>query len=549
MLQAFNLVLSLLLVSTPAFAQLECVVTFNHHAEASAHYSELAAAHPEMAGWNVLKNLPWKKPEQGVFTTEPLGFANRSTWQLSIQPSGKMNLQFRINNYQDDYHEIFDEMVAWADYTVDGKPERLNQGEYSVLVVKNITDTDLVPSETATSQGRRIFLERLVESFYGSAPPAIGEIAGKEAIPAVVRANAQLGTAVSKPLAKAAARANQNFFFSPYSLSTAWTMVTLGASPATQAEMLKLYGGSIDAATLQTGASALKQSLFPAGQDSLVTANSIWMNRGVRLLPEYQQEMKSLFGAEVQSRDLGQQSTVNEINGWIEKNTHGLVKDVIKRPDSAAVFYLINTLGVKVKWKNAFDVSKTQERPFTRADGSVKRVPMMFQKGKFNYVQNSEIEGVSLETAEGEVVLDFYLPKKGQTAEQMAESLDIARIQQWASQFKAEQKGKILLPRLKLEYRTELVDTIRSLGIQTPFLAGPNLTRIVDGNTQISSIIQQTFLEVDEAGAKAGAATVVAATRGISMDPVDLDFNRPFILAIRHRATNEVLFTGLISNP
>jgi serine protease inhibitor len=112
-----------------------------------------------------------------------------------------------------------------------------------------------------------------------------------------------------------------------------------------------------------------------------------------------------------------------------------------------------------------------------------------------------------------------------------------------------EQKGMILLPRLKLEYRTELVDTIRALGIRKPFQVGPNLSRIVDGNIQISSIIQQTFLEVDETGAKAGAATVVATSRGISMDPVHLEFNRPFIVAIRHVQTGEVLFVGLISNP
>jgi hypothetical protein len=431
----------LLSVVAPAMshAQTERLAKYSDSAKTSAHYPALIQSHPLLASGTALKKLPWQAPVDGVFKTRPLVFGKGSSWTVSFQADGKMDLRFRLGKGED-VSKLKERLTFWANHTIDARGiDESIDGDVFTLLILNITDSDLEPSGTAAHGGRALYLDQLVEYFYGS--PAAANGAGKEAIPAVLSANAALGTALSQPLAQSAARANQNFFFSPYSISTAWTMVTLGASPATQAEMLKLYGTSISASTLKSGASALQQAIFPAGQQNLVTANSIWLNRGVRLLPAYQKEMKSLFAAEVQSRDLGTQSTVNEINGWIEKSTLGLVKDVIKKPDPSVVFYLINTLGVKVKWKNAFDTAKTSDRAFTTAAGQTKSVPTMYQKGKFYYVANEQVKGVSLGTEDGSVVVDFYLPNEGRSAEQVAQSLDVGQIRQWLRRWSRNKRG------------------------------------------------------------------------------------------------------------
>ncbi len=374
-----------------------------------------------------------------------------------------------------------------------------------------------------------------------------------EYFPQIVEGMHLFGTSLAKPLSNAALREGKNFFFSPYSIGTAWTMASLGGSDSVRSEMFSAFGGQFDLKPeyIQEGNAALRQLLLNHSSGSLQIANAIWVNKDISLVDAYQKELQKSFGAEVANLDFSAPGAVTQINKYVSDHTAGMIPKLLDRTDPSALTYLINTVALKVKWEKKFDKALTKEQSFTSADGSSGQVQMMRQKGQFTYMRSRTIEGVSLDTVGGEFAIELFLPVTARTPEELSDLADLSALQWWEDQFADNKKGELFLPRLKLDYSADLIPAIKGLGIQKPFRPGENFSRMVNGPSAISLILHKATLELDEEGASAAAATGAAMTRSIVLrdDSFTLKFDRPFLVAIRHKVSRSILFFGIVNNP
>jgi serine protease inhibitor len=436
------------------------------------HLDAILKTHPDMAKWAVLKELPWASAQRGTgiyasllsYGTSPMPFGNQSTWKVEIAPDGKLNIHCSFHSSDAPAAKV-KSAFSWAESTIDApNPKQSSEGAFTKLAINGIVDHDMAPSETNCAQGRRIYLERMYEGFSGKKLAAPIDVA--TAVPnleKILRANLVLGTKLARPLATGAVADKANFFFSPYSIGTAWTMATAGASDAARKEMLTLYGNSgLSAEDFVTGNGALRKVLFSGPSQSLVSANSLWVNQGIELKTAYQTFMDSELGALVTQLNFGSPSAVTTINDRVSKDTFGLIPKLLDRTSASDLVYLINTVALKVQWKDKFDADPVGQ-PFLMPDGKHKSIPTMYKTGKFNYMRNGSAEGVSLDTADGEVAIDLFLPNSALSAADIAKSIDLEEVSGWSKEFESDQQGILLLPKLKLEYGHDLVSTIAGL--------------------------------------------------------------------------------------
>jgi serpin B len=178
---------------------------------------------------------------------------------------------------------------------------------------------------------------------------------------------------------------------------------------------------------------------------------------------------------------------------------------------------------------------------------------MMSQSGRYNYYQDSNFQAVSLPYGQGRVSMYIFLPSKSSSLKKFYENLNAENWEGWMSQF-SSMKGDIVLPRFKVEYEVVLNEALKALGMEVAFdkqrANFGGMCAISSGaNVFIDQVRHKTFVEVNEEGTEAAAATSV----GIGITSVQPTFSmvidRPFFLAIRDNQTGAVLFMGSIVEP
>jgi serpin B len=206
--------------------------------------------------------------------------------------------------------------------------------------------------------------------------------------------------------------------------------------------------------------------------------------------------------------------------------------------------YLINAIYFKGAWERQFEKAHTIQQPFHAIDGSTTQVPMMSQTGTFPAVRTDEYTAAELPYGGGAYAMVVVVPNEGRTLESLIASLDETR---WNALLASltQQRGDVYLPRFRLEWEQELNDPLTSLGMGVAFRPDmADFTGIAKaGGLFISSVLQKTFVDVNEEGTEAAAATSV----GVSVTSVSVPLlraDRPFFFAIRERLSGTVLFMG-----
>jgi serpin B len=218
------------------------------------------------------------------------------------------------------------------------------------------------------------------------------------------------------------------------------------------------------------------------------------------------------------------------------------------------MLYLINAIYFKGDWTRQFDKTKTSDQPFHLLDGSTKPVPLMTQGGTFTYLKNDSFQAVSLPYGNGRLSMLVFLPASGSSLQAFEQSLNETNWQTWNSQFH-NAEGALKLPRFSMDYELSLNQTLKALGMSTAFDSkAADFSAMGSGSERfyISEVKHKTFLEVNEEGTEAAAATSVGMGT-TAIRPGDTKFNmvvdRPFFIAIRDNTTGSVLFMGAIVQP
>lgn len=353
------------------------------------------------------------------------------------------------------------------------------------------------------------------------------------------------------------AESQKNLFISPTSISTALAMVYNGAKGETQtaiAKTLSLQGISL--ADLNQGNAALKASLETgSGKVAIDIANSLWLGKTYSVLPDFIQRVAETYEAKISTVDFAKkQEAANVINAWVKEQTQGKIEEIVNDVDPNTIAFLVNAIYFKGKWSEEFKKADTKEMPFTLLDGSQKQRPMMSQSGDYSYYENDQFQAVALPYGggrlpygEGRWSFYVFLPKPGVSLDKFYETLTAENWEQWMQQFRTEDVD-IKLPRFKVEYDITLNDSLKAMGMEVAFdLNKADFSGMTEEKAAIDKVRHKTFVEVNEEGTEAAAATSVGPVA--ASIPLQMVVDRPFFAAIRDGETGTILFMGSIVNP
>jgi serpin B len=351
-----------------------------------------------------------------------------------------------------------------------------------------------------------------------------------------------------------------NVFFSPFSIESALAMTAHGAKGKTLTEMQKTLHLPAETEKTSDGFKTLLATLNGEGKKDrgyeLSVANALWGMKGYPWRQEFLKASKAAFGAGLEEVNFADEPTARKtINDWVEANTNKKIKDLIPSGvlDADTRMVLTNAVYFKGQWEVEFDKKLTKDGPFTQADGTKKDVPLMHRTGELRYAEGDDWQAVDLGYKGKETAMTVLLPK---TADGLADLEKTLSPDLLAGIFKGVARPKVILtlPRFKAETKFSLREPLEGLGMKDAFTGKADLTGMHTSPEKlfISHVLHKAFVEVNEEGTEAAAATAVVvskASAAIDDRPKVFKADRPFLFVIRHTPTNTVLFAGRFEKP
>ena len=348
----------------------------------------------------------------------------------------------------------------------------------------------------------------------------------------------------------------ENVFIAPLSVSMALGMAYNGADGATKdamQEVLELQGLDL----LQVNESYRDLIELLRGLDQAVEfriANSIWYDEAYEFQQDFLSVNREYFDAEVAGLDFADPGSASTINDWVAEGTNGRIEEIVDSPMSPElVMFLINAIYFKGDWANPFDEELTREGTFFLADGSEKPVEMMSYAKPDTVLayldQNEGVQVLDMKYGGKAYSMTIVLPQQPGDIGPLVAGLDSERWQRWLDGLE-EMQAQVSMPKFTLEYELELNDALEALGMGVAFDPfGADFTKIYSGpqRAYLSKVKHKTFLDVNEEGTEAAAATSVEI--GVTSMPPMIVVDRPFLLAIREKFSGTILFLGVMVDP
>ena len=345
------------------------------------------------------------------------------------------------------------------------------------------------------------------------------------------------------------AQRDSNVFVSPLSASMALGMTANGAVGTTyDAFRTTLRWQDATKQDVNDGYRSLIGLLttLDPGTDIRI-ANSIWFEKTFPFKDTFLSDSKSYFSAQVRSLDFAKPSSVDTINAWVGNATAKKIPKIIDAIDDQEVMFLINAIYFKGSWQQQFDKASTRDEPFHALDGTSSNAPLMHMTKTVRAGQLPGLTAVDLGYGNSAFSMTLILPDANSNVNKAAESLTAASWKQLTDSFR-DREVDLFVPRFKVEWSRLLNDDLSAMGLDVAFHDGADFTGMSPAGKRliISRVIQKTYVNVDEEGTEAAAATAVGVT--LTSMPVvpTIRFDRPFIFAIRERFSGTIMFIGKI---
>lgn len=347
---------------------------------------------------------------------------------------------------------------------------------------------------------------------------------------------------------------------SPYSISSALALPLAGAAGITRQEMSQVLGFTHLGEALDPLYQALQVQIQAAsGSESLRIhlANSLWFQSGYPLLPAFLQRLAEYYNSHPHTVDFiaHTEQARQQINAWVEEQTAGKIVDLIQPGllDSLTRLTLVNAVYFKGAWLHPFDPAATRPEPFCLTPQTQVQRDFMRQTAAFPYAQEDDVQLLDLPYAGDQFSLLVLLPAPGRPLEEVQHALP-QRLGIWLRHLQPHRLD-VFLPRFRIESDFRLDQALRKLGMPSAFdpqradFTGINGR---DDTLYISAVIHKAFLEVNEQGTEAAAATAaVMALRSSPIQPPAILFraDRPFLVLLRHHPGGSLLFWGRVTDP
>ncbi len=377
-----------------------------------------------------------------------------------------------------------------------------------------------------------------------------------------VKALVQDNTAFAVDMYKKLYGTSGNIFLSPYSISTALAMTYAGAKETTREQMAKTLRFSLEPKDLDPAFGFLQSTLSKAqkgGDVSLSLANSLWPQKGYNLIPKYLKLSKKYYGVSITSLDYQDQpeEARKTINNWVKEKTHDKIRDIIP-PNSlntATKLVLANAICFKGKWERRFEADLTENAPFFISSENSIKTPMMKHTGMFKYADIKSFQILEMPYAGNKLSMIALLPKGRDGLKPLENELSTKSLNLWKNKM-VPTKVLVHFPKFEITSAFNLSDTLISMGMASAFSAkDANFSGIAPRNNDplyLSSFIHKAFVEVNEQGTQASAATLNTVQDAVSVgEPVLPVFraDHPFIFLIQENQTGAILFMGRLLEP
>lgn len=347
------------------------------------------------------------------------------------------------------------------------------------------------------------------------------------------------------------AASSKNIIVSPLSISYALSMTLNGATGATREAMLEaLRVNGITPEIINSSYKSLSEALLSVDKRvNISIANSVWTENNFVVKKPFTDILTKYYSAEARSFDIDDPLVPKQINTWIEGKTNGLIKDMVDKLNDNTVMLLINAIYFKGIWNSKFDKANTVSRSFYKSDGTTIEVPMMKQKADFKVYSGVNFVLAEFPYGQGNFVMDVFLPNENNGLNSVASSLTDDNFRKWIAGL-AKRETDLSFPRFKNSYKKELKSILSDMGMGLAFTDGADFSNISDRNLLINDVTHQAFIETNEEGTEAAAATIVdIGVTSMPPAPFILNIDHPFIYIIRETTTNTILFMGKVADP
>lgn len=381
---------------------------------------------------------------------------------------------------------------------------------------------------------------------------------------------------------KLAGESEGNLFFSPGSISMALAMTLAGAKGETAREMQETLGFSLEPARVHEAFRRLRTETRTGGVE-LNVANRLWGQAGYHFLPEYLKTTEHYYAAGLETVDFQNApgETASQINAWVTKQTNGKIDSLVSplQFNELTRLVLTNAIYFLGGWEDEFQPEATKEQSFQLSRSEETIVPLMHQTNSFGYGEDEEMQVLELpyrrheyttrlvESEDGfsymeheeipgggsDFVMDILLPREPDGLPAIESQLHLATLQKWMKTRSHE--VNVSLPRFRVEASMDLDQQLQSLGMRRAFSRDEaDFSNITDdpAGLFIGSVIHTAFVDVNEKGTEAAAATGVMLAAGCTMEPEppkEFRADHPFLFLIRDRQTRLIHFMGRLANP
>jgi len=396
----------------------------------------------------------------------------------------------------------------------------------------------------------------------GNQSPGVTTAPAGNSADSVTDANNLFSASLYRQLA--AGDATGNIFFSPFSISSALAITYEGANGTTADEIRSVFFFPANQTVMRNGYAA-ENAAINAGDAgyTLSTANALWAEKTYVFLPAYTATAEKYYGANTTNLDFVNQPEASRqtINSWVAGQTNNKILDLLPPGsiDSLTRLVITNAVYFKGTWEKQFDANLTADAPFTTPDGSEVTVKMMQRTDEdatFPYAANADIQMLSLPytAKDGKGLSMVILLPRNNNLSAAVPYLDPANLSA-LEQNASTRQVKVYIPKFKIETQYSLPGTLSTMGMPTAFTSNADFSGM-DGKTDlyISDVVHKAYIEVNEEGTEAAAATAVimktmAAAPGREVPVPVFKADHPFLFVIQDNNTGTVLFTGRITNP
>jgi serpin B len=367
-------------------------------------------------------------------------------------------------------------------------------------------------------------------------------------------------------------RSNENLFVSPYSISVALAMTYAGARGNTAEEMADALNFVLEQEDLHPAFGSLEAEFERRNEDGTEasgpgqteegeedagpafefnTANAVWGQEDYPFREDFFELLDAYYGAGLNLVDFegDPEAARQQINEWVAEQTEDRIEDLLPQGsiDATTRLVLTNAIYFTARWKYPFDEEDTEPRQFTALDGTMTEVPTMHQSTKFQYAEIDGHQLVELPYANEQTSMVVLLPAEGEF-EAFEEALTVDRLAIMLEQASTAEV-ELALPKFEIESALGLVEAMQALGMEDAFTGAADFSGMVEGGGLfVDDIVHQSFVEVDELGTEAAAATAVIMTETAAPKRVEMTVDRPFLFYIRDRPTETPLFFGRVTD-